>query len=354
MIGLPQPSLVVGRYTLYEEFACGGMASVHLGACELDGKKVPVAVKRLHSRLVRDEALVQMLLDEARIVSHIVHPHVVRLVDVVRTEQDVLLVMDYVHGASLHELLSSAARRGTRISPAVAVRVVVDVLEGLHAAHTSVRSDGRPLLIVHRDVSPQNILLGLDGGVKLTDFGVAKATERMQSTRGAKVKGKLAYMPPEQLAGGAVDARTDVYAAAVVLWEAIAHRPLFDAENSAALYAQVWKGAVTPLQKIVPSIPAALSDAVQRALARDPGRRFPTAKSFAEALARALAPADAAAVAACVRELAPEGIARRAELVNAIAGVQRRRPLALVLGVACALVLAAVAGYFGIATIWPR
>lgn len=326
-----EPTLLLGPYTVYGEFASGGMASVHLARRTEEGRAPGVvAIKRLHPHLLRDQTFVTMLLDEARIASRIDHPNVVRVIDVVRADRELLLVMDYVHGASLHELVRAATKRSMPIPIAVSVRIAVDVLQGLHAAHGAMGEDGRPLELVHRDVSPHNVLVGVDGTARLTDFGVAKAVGRLQSTRDGGIKGKLAYMPPEQLSGGHVDARTDVYATAVMLWEAIAGRPLFPAVTEAELYTLVMMGNIVPLRTIAPNTPRALDDAIMRALARDPGRRPPSAEAFAEALADVIAPADPAAVAACVNGLASEALSQRAALVVQVVGppaepVRRRR-----------------------------
>jgi len=212
------------RYRLHHELGRGAMASVHLGT--LDGPhgfQRAVAIKRPHSFVYEDPALVRMLIDEARIASKISHPNVVATLDVVAGEGDLMLVMDYVHGVTLAHLVE--AHKGP-VDPPVAVAVIVGVLHGLHAAHEARGSSGEPLGIVHRDVSPQNILVGADGVARLADFGVAKAAGRLHTTQEGRVKGKVAYMAPEQVRAEPLDRRADIWAAGVVAWEVLAGRRL--------------------------------------------------------------------------------------------------------------------------------
>src|SRR5262245_16586952 len=176
---------------MYDEIAAGGMATVHLGRVLGDaGFARTVAIKRLHPHYAKDPEFVSMFVDEARLAARITHPNVVSTVDAVTMGSELFLVMEYVHGESLAGLFYAAQHAGIRIPPAVAVAVVADVLYGLHAAHEARGEDGQPLGIVHRDISPPNILVGVDGVARVLDFGIAKAIVRVQTTREGQLKGK--------------------------------------------------------------------------------------------------------------------------------------------------------------------
>jgi len=207
-----QPPRTIGRYTLYGEIAAGGMASVHIGRLVGPvGFLRTVAIKRLHPQYAKDPSFVDMFLDEARLAARIRHPNVVSTLEIVSMEDELFLVMDYVHGESLGRLSRAAADSGTRLPPRVVSSIMVGALLGLHAAHEATNEHGQHLSIVHRDVSPQNILVGTDGVARVADFGVAKAASRVHTTRGGDVKGKISYMAPEQLLQAEIDRRTDLY-----------------------------------------------------------------------------------------------------------------------------------------------
>jgi serine/threonine protein kinase len=279
----------VGRYALYDEIAAGGMATVHLARLVGPaGFSRTVAIKRLYPQYARDPEFVSMFLDEARIAGRIQHPNVVATLDVVALEGELFLVMEYVHGESLSRLLRQVARRDEYIPVSMAVAVMHGVARGLHAAHEARSESGELLGIVHRDVSPQNILLGGDGVSRVLDFGIAKAVGRLQTTRDGQLKGKTAYMAPEQLRGRRVDRRTDVFAAGVVLWEALAGERLFHAESPGETMARVLEMPIDPPSQRSAArrntIPAALDAVVIRALSRDPAARHDTALDLALAL----------------------------------------------------------------------
>ncbi len=285
----PEIGRLVGRYAIFDAIASGGMATVHIGKLVGPvGFSRIVAIKRLHENLARDPVFVAMMIDEARLVSRIDHPNVVPTLDVVATDQELYIVMEYVKGESLARLVTAARARGEGIPVGVAVSVIVDALHGLHAAHEARGERGQALEIVHRDVSPQNLLVGIDGIARVADFGVAKAVGRLQATQAGQIKGKLAYMPPEQLLNEGVDRRADIYAAGIVLWEALAGCPLFQRETEAATIGAVLLGAVEPPSAHARSLPEGLDAVVMRALERDPAKRFPTAHAFAVALEDAL------------------------------------------------------------------
>jgi serine/threonine protein kinase len=196
---------VVGRYALYGAIAAGGMATVHLGRLLGPvGFSRTVAIKRLHAQFASDPEFVSMFLDEARLAARIRHPNVVPTLDVVATGGELFLVMEYVPGESIARLARALREQKQTLPTRILSAVMAGVLHGLHAAHEAKDERGHPLGIVHRDMSPQNVLVGTDGVARVLDFGVAKAAGRMQTTREGQIKGKLSYMPPEQLRGANV------------------------------------------------------------------------------------------------------------------------------------------------------
>jgi eukaryotic-like serine/threonine-protein kinase len=327
-VGISQapPPHVVGRYALYGEIATGGMASVHYGRLlGPAGFSRTVAIKRLHPHLARDREFTAMFLDEARLAARVSHPNVVPMLDVVELADEVLLVMEYVPGATLTELIRASIATGALIPPDIAAAIVSGVLHGLHAAHEATDEAGAPLGMVHRDVSPQNVQIGVDGVPRVLDFGVAKAEGRMQTTRDGQLKGKLAYMPPEQLRG-TVDRRTDVYAASVILWETLASRRLFTAENDGAIVTRVLEEKIEPPSAYAPAVPRELCAITLRGLDRDPSRRFPNAREMALAIEARVSVAKPTRVARWVEELAGETLKQRA---TEVAGVENASTPAL-------------------------
>ncbi|NUP11651.1 MAG: protein kinase [Polyangiaceae bacterium] len=307
----------IGRYQLFEEIACGGMAKVHLGRLVGPvGFSRTVAIKRLHPAYARDPEFVTMFLDEARLAARIRHPNVVPTLDVVATHNELFLVMEYVQGESLGQLLKVASSGAGRLPPRVALGIVAGALQGLHAAHEARDERGFSLGLVHRDVSPQNILVGVDGTARVLDFGVAKAAGRAHTTRDGVVKGKLAYMAPEQLQQGAVTRRADIYAAAIVLWEALAGRRLFQADTEGGVLAAVLTGAIPPLRDHVPDLPAGVEAIVARGLSRSADERFETARDMALALERC-GVASSGEVAVWLETTASATLAQRAAKLTA-------------------------------------
>lgn len=313
------PERVIGRYAIYDEIASGGMAVVHLGRMlGQAGFSRTVAIKRLHPQFAKDPSFVAMFLDEARLAVRVQHPNVVAPLDVLVTDGEVLVVMEYVAGDTLARLQRSAAAQAIPPAPSVVVGVMSNALYGLHAAHEAVSEDGRPLHIVHRDISPQNIMVGTNGVARVLDFGVARAAIRSQATSNGEVRGKLAYMAPEQLEGEQLDLRVDVFAAGIVTWELLTQRRLFNPEKPGESMARIVRGRVPSIRKYAPNVPADLEQAVLKALQRDPKDRHQTARDFATALERACSPATLSAVADWVKTVGGDAIAARAEHVAAI------------------------------------
>ena len=313
---------VIGRYALYGKIASGGMATVHFGRLAGPaGFSRTVAIKRMHAHFAEDPEFVSMFLDEARLAGRVTHPNVVQTLDVVSIGGELFLVMEYVQGETLARLVHVASQRGQLVPISIAAALVSGVLRGLHAAHEAHDEHGNPLEIVHRDVSPQNVLVGVDGVPRLLDFGVAKAVGRLQTTRAGQIKGKLAYMAPEQARHGTISRRSDVYSASVVLWEILAGRRLFAGEDDAMTLHAVLQGVVLPPSHFVRDVPRELDAVVLRGLAADPGARFATAKDMAEAIEAivpmAIAPTVGAWVEATATEAIANQVARIAEIESA-------------------------------------
>ncbi len=311
----PERRRIGQRYELFAALAAGGTSTVHLGLLHgTAGFVKPIAVKRLHPHLAADQALRQILVEEARLVSRISHPNVVAVLDIVEDHGELFLVLEYVHGATVAELIGG---EGTRCEPAVAVAIMKDALTGLHAAHHARDASGALLGLVHRDVSPRNVIVSTDGIGKVLDFGIARARARKSSTRDGHVRGSLPYMAPEQLSDEPLSARTDVYGASVVLWEALTGTRLFDGESDAAIIKRILDHDVRAPSTRVPELPQALDAVLLRGLARDPGQRFASGLEMALALEESLAPARPAAVAAWVAARAEKELARRQVLLEA-------------------------------------
>ncbi len=321
------PARDIGRYLLFGEIAAGGMATVHFGRLSGPaGFSRTVAIKRLHPNLAKDPEFVAMFLDEARLAARIRHPNVVPTLDVVATEGEIFLVMDYVQGESLSRLRIAMQDAKRQADPRIIAAIMSGVLHGLHAAHEAKSEQGQSLNIVHRDVSPQNVLVGIEGVARVLDFGVAKAIGRVQTTREGQIKGKLAYMPPEQLRGGRVTRQADVYAAAVVTWEALTGARLFSGEHEGALVTSILMHAVKTPSEVAPHLPPAFDAVVMRGLDRDPTKRYATAREMALDLERCAGIASTSEVGEWVESLAGNELSKRAALMAAIEGSTPTRP----------------------------
>ncbi len=309
----------IGRYVVFDDLASGGMATVYLGR-SLDAPERPVALKRLHPHFAKDPDFSAMFMDEARLALRLDHRNIVQTLDVVPVGSEIVLVLEYVHGASLASLLGATRRTRRRVPLPIAASIVSGMLRGLHAAHEARSEVGAPLGVVHRDVSPQNVLVGVDGAARLIDFGIAKAMGRMHATREGALKGKLAYMAPEQARGGEITRRADLFSTAIVLWEALTGQGLFRSKNEAELLMKVLNAPIAPPRAHVPDLPEALDAMVMCALARDPDARFATAREMGDALEAAAGPgATAAEIGAWVEREASEALVDRAALLAATA-----------------------------------
>jgi len=331
-VALPAPyERVIGRYALCAPFARGGMATVHLARQISDeGFSRVVAVKRLHAHVAESKESLAMFLDEARLASRIRHSNVVPTLDVVSRDGELLIVMEYILGQSLSSLLRACQESGERMPVPIATRIAIDTLRGLHAAHVALDEEGKPLGIVHRDVSPQNILVGVDGVCRIVDFGIAKAVGRLQTTQNNKLKGKLAYMAPEQLERTrGLDGRVDLYAASIVLWEMLAARRLFKGEDEVDTFKKALGAVVPPLLEEVPDLDPRLAELAARGLARDREGRPETARAMAEELEATGLAASAAQLADWVKTVAQRELDSASSLVSALERAPSLTPDAL-------------------------
>ncbi len=290
----------------------GGMASVHLARLVAEGGFArTVAIKRLLPQLAKDPEFSSMFMQEAQLAARIRHPNVVPTLDVVATDEELFLVMEYVHGESLAQLSRLASKAGEVMPRAVLSSVLSSALQGLHAAHEATNERGEPLGLVHRDVSPQNVLVDVDGVTRVIDFGVAKAASSGHSTRAGQVKGKIKYMAPEQVLGTLMTRRTDVFAAGIILWEGLTGKRLFEGDQEAAILHAVLNREIVPPSRWAADVSPQLDAVVMRALQRDPDKRFASAAEMSAALEAALPPASQRDVGDWVKRIAREGLAKR-------------------------------------------
>jgi len=312
---------MLDRYELISLLARGGMGSVHLARLPgVGGFQRMYAIKLMHPHLAEEAEFIAMLLDEARIAARIHHPNAVPIVDICQSDRGFYLVMDYIDGVNLARLLQRATSVSWRERVRVSVRIVIDALRGLHAAHELTDDDGTPLGLVHRDVSPQNILVGTDGVGRITDFGIALAASRISASRPGMIKGKPSYMSPEQVSAGTVHRRADVFATGIVLWEALTGHRLFQADTEMGALMQVITGEIVPPRQVLPELPAALEVACMRALERDPLARYETGRAMAERLEAAAIEhnllGSSHEVADLLQRLFAEDIAKRRNLIR--------------------------------------
>lgn len=324
-------SVTVGRYLLHRQIARGGMATIHIARLMGDeGFSRIVAAKRLLPEFAEDTDFVAMFMDEARIASKVHHPNVVPVLDLVTTADEVMLVQEYVHGVPLHVLLRTAHEAGRKIPVRIAVSIAAQTLAGLNAAHTTLDEMGAPLNIVHRDVSPQNVMVAVDGSARLLDFGVAKATMAAHVTRDGTFKGKLAYSAPEQVRGKPVQ-QSDIYALAVVLWELlVGHRMHGSAQGEAELIATIFAGNISPITEALANEAdwgaidseewkqlSAIEPIVQKGLAVEAADRYQSAADMEAALTKAVPPASSSEVATWVKSLGKDFIETRDKVIAA-------------------------------------
>lgn len=315
----------IGRYDICFEIAAGGMATIYLARAEGPGgfKKL-VALKCIHPHLVRQQGFVEMFLDEARLASRISHPNVCSVFDFGFADSTYYIAMEFLVGETVSRLCR-LSQQHPELTPmpahaAVASRIIADAAAGLHAAHELYGDDGEALDVVHRDVSPQNLMVTYDGAVKIMDFGIARTMDQLHLTRTGTVRGKFPYMAPEQIEQGGIDRRADIWSLGVVFWELLTGTRLFHREREVDSIRAVLQGPITAPSTARSGIPKELDEIVMHALQRDPARRFATARELALAIEATRARREAlpgqGVLAERMRQFFPDLYARRLELVD--------------------------------------
>ena len=339
----------LGRYLVGEELASGGMATVYVAKLEgAAGFEKLVALKRIHPHLAKDENMLRMFLDEARLASQVVHPNVCQIFDFGEADGTYFIAMEYLVGetvSSIRRRIARYAPRGPRITTederyhAIVTKVMSDVCRGLHAVHELVDEHGRPLSVVHRDIAPQNLFVTYAGNTKVVDFGIARAKYQLHLTQTGEVRGHLGYMAPEQARGREVDRRADLWSAGVVLWECLTGRRLFARSQSADTLRGVLQGPIPSLRDAGVDAPE-LQRILDRLVVRDPDARYADADAVSRDLLDVVSPAREADVAQWLRELFPTGEAVHEERLRTIValrvrprvdGPPRRRTAAIVI-----------------------
>ncbi|MEO1272243.1 MAG: serine/threonine-protein kinase, partial [Myxococcota bacterium] len=277
------------RYQVIERLDAGGMAEVFKAkAVSMEGFEKTVAIKRVLPTLTKKERFVRMFLDEARLALFLNHTNIVQTFDIGQADGTYFIVMEFVEGSNLKNILNFLNQRGDRFSVEQAVFITMEICKGLTYAHEKRGPDGEELGIVHRDISPPNVLISRQGEVKIADFGLAKARTQIELTDPGVVKGKFGYLSPEAAQGDTVDAQTDVFAVGIVLWEMLAGKRLFLGKTDMETLQQVRSADIPSLREINPNVPAELERLIGLSLALDKGRRFTTAADMNDELARFL------------------------------------------------------------------
>ncbi|HEV8321086.1 MAG TPA: protein kinase [Myxococcota bacterium] len=275
----------IGQYDVVRRLAYGGMAEVLLGRlCGADGFRKDVVIKRVLPHLASNAEFITMFRDEARITARLHHGNIVQVLEFAEADGPYYLALEYVHGTTLGNILHALWRNGAKLGVPEVAHVGIEVARALDYAHRKLGDDGSLLEIVHRDVSPSNVLVSVEGEVKLADFGIARARQRLSPTQAGHVKGKFAYMAPEALTQGKVDARSDLFALGAVLFEALTNTPAFRAENEAQTIHHVLTYEVPPPSTLNPEVPPRLDEIVLSLMQRDPARRPARGLEVVEAL----------------------------------------------------------------------
>lgn len=284
-----EPGSTLGGYKILARLRAGAMGSLYLARRNTAaGFSRPVAIKVIHDHLAQNKRFCRMFVDEAKLAARIDDPNVVRVDEFGQADDRYYLVMEYVHGASLAQTIGVLKRRGG-IPMDHAVAIAMQIASGLHGAHEATDEDGAPLGVVHRDVSPHNIVVSYKGSVRVVDFGIAKAKQVGGQTKTGSLRGKLAYMPPEQARSArTVDRRADLYGVGLILWEMLTGRRVFDAETDIAILNQIREPDIVPPSRLMPKVPQALDVAVMRMLAQDPNGRPRTGAELQRELATAM------------------------------------------------------------------
>ncbi len=303
------------KYKIIRKFDAGGMAEVFIAdAVGAGGIIKRVAIKRILPSLVENKKFVAMFLDEARVATLLSHANIVQTFDVGESDNSFFIVMEFVDGASLKGIIDHLAERGALIPMGAAIKFVIEACKGLDYAHNAVDYRNKPLNIVHRDISPPNLLISVRGEVKVVDFGLAKAASQLEETDPGVVKGKFSYLCPEAIQGLVVDHRADIFSLGIILWELLTGKRLFYGENEYKTVQLVERCHIPAISQLNPHVPQVLDDIVYKALIKDRDLRFQHAADFADALNSFLFSAGLKAtsqdIAALVREFKGQGTAR--------------------------------------------
>ncbi|WP_257457571.1 serine/threonine protein kinase [Archangium lipolyticum] len=309
-----------GKYQLLRKIASGGMGQVFLALEKGSGLERLVVLKLILPHLAEDEDFLEMFLEEARLVARLAHPNLITILELTEIDGRHCLAMEYVQGDDVRRMEKFARSLSRPLPVGLVLRIIAEAAAGLHYAHQARDPQGRPLQLVHRDVSPQNILVGFDGGVKVIDFGVAKAVGSASHTATGVLKGKYPYMSPEQANGQPVDARSDLFALGVVLWELLTGRRLFKGESDMMTLRLVRDCQVAKPSQLNPKLPPGLDELVLKALAPTPQERYPDCGAFRLAIEDYILqqrlPASNAHLSAFLREVYAERIARESDPAN--------------------------------------
>jgi len=286
-------TVLAGKYQLVEVAGTGGMATVWRALQRGPaGFERNVAVKLIRDTLAHDPSFVAMFVEEARVSAQLAHPNIVQVYDFGQEGPRYFLVMEWVDGLSLAHFVRLATDHGVRVPWPFVAMVGLEALRGLAAAHEKVDAFGRATPIFHRDVTPQNILLGLNGSAKLADFGLARATDRARMTAPDIVKGKVGYLAPELVQNPEPTAQSDLYALGIVMWQALSGRRLFEGKDDIEVFVAASRGEVPPISELREDVPRELGNVIERALAFDPTDRYGSAHQMARVLARTLRSVD--------------------------------------------------------------
>ncbi len=272
-----------GKYIILDRVSAGGMAEVYRAKEAADGISRLVAIKRMSNAAANDPAMVPMFVDEAKVASRLMHPNIAQTLELGRIEQSLYIAMELVWGRDLNAIIKSCRSMRVQLPHALTCYIVSKAAEALDYAHNALGPDGRPMRLVHRDVSPHNVMVDYEGEVKLIDFGIAKADSRSNKTAAGVIKGKFAYMAPEQAAGGTIDRRADIFALGILLYELLSGERAFDGSSAFSIFDKV-ANHQPPRLSDVADVPDALEAVVSRCLAKNPAERFETAAQLADAL----------------------------------------------------------------------
>lgn len=273
--------ITLGKYQLLKRIATGGMAEIFVARVSgIPGFEKIVVVKRILPQLASNQEFIQMFLDEARIAATLHHPNIVQMYDIGAVDGNYFISMEYLHGEDIRHLMKALRQKGEGLPLEHALNIIIGMSAGLHYAHEKVGFDGKPLGIVHRDVTPQNVFVTYDGGVKIVDFGIAKASNRAHETRFGTLKGKIPYMSPEQCRSEPLDRRSDIFAIGIMLYELTTGMRLFKGSSEFEVLKKIVEQPIVPPSAVRPGYPAALEAIVLKALAKDKEKRYQTAQEL--------------------------------------------------------------------------